>query len=153
MSRLSQFAHFRSKAAPRQHCTIDLRHGAVCGQWLIIHGRFDGKLLAAEAAVASSFFLVPGLQQVQEPECFRGAWEARSLVAKAVRRAPSIPAKLGAVSITRGAEAPQVSHAQGWSYSAIGRNASNGPHFAQSYSYTGILEIRRQRHGDAGGDG
>jgi len=88
-------------------------------QWLIIHGRAEGKLLAPEAAVAVFDFFerlfMPPEQQEQLDGCFFaayspvviGAWLARSLVAWAVRLSRDMPEKCGAVSITRGAIAPQ----------------------------------------------
>jgi hypothetical protein len=73
-------------------------------------------------------------QHEQPGPCERvdfGAWLARSFVAIAVRVVPSILAKAGARSSTRGAVAAQDGQAQGWSKSAIAAKLVKGPHSAQ----------------------
>jgi hypothetical protein len=104
-------------------------------QWPTIHGRW---LLPADFSagpVTDSALSLLGRQQPQFPACARrGALALRSLVAWAVRAAPSIIAIAGTEKIARGARAPQPGQGCGWSYSAIGRLSSNGPQAAQSYS-------------------
>lgn len=60
-----------------------------------------------------------------------GACCARSFVAMAVRVVPSMLAKAGARSSTRGAVAAQDGQAQGWSKSAMAAKLVKGPQSAQ----------------------
>jgi hypothetical protein len=113
------------------------------GQWLIIHGRRDGNDLAAAGAVSD--FAVAGLAfdphpqlalwrcGASEPETL-GSWALRSLTPCARSRSVGMPARRGAVSITRGALSPQAGQSDGASHSAIGLSSVNGPHAAQRYS-------------------
>jgi len=106
-------------------------------QWLIIHGRRPKNPRADVDDFGG--VLDRGAQHPQWGLCprsadNRGACALRSLVAMAVRRVESIVARRGAATGTRDAAWPQFGHGSAASNSAIGRNASNGPHRAQSYS-------------------
>ncbi|HEY1931958.1 MAG TPA: hypothetical protein VGG99_08105, partial [Acetobacteraceae bacterium] len=97
-------------------------------QWLIIHGRFPAAPFTTPAVAAF------GRQHGHPAPCDRvdrGAWALRSLTAAATRRAPSIPASCGSVSV-RGAACPQHGQSAGRSYAAIGRTAENIPHVPHS---------------------
>jgi hypothetical protein len=63
-----------------------------------------------------------------------GALAARSLVACALRVAPSIVASVGALSMTRYASAPQWGQAQGSLRALMGRKAEKSPQSSQKYS-------------------
>jgi hypothetical protein len=104
-------------------------------QWLIIQGRRAGKVFAPSAERPASD-LRP-LQQVQPRPCFKdrfGSLAARSLVACAALLAAGMPAKAGAVSITRGAGVPHAGQNCAALRSLIVRIVVKLPHFAQSYS-------------------
>lgn len=97
-------------------------------QWLIIQGRVPGNPFAPAARL--------GTQQAHPARCAAeepGAFALRSLTDAAIRRAPSMLAKLGAVR-ARGADCPQLGQAYGWSYSATGRTASKQPQRPHSYA-------------------
>lgn len=80
-----------------------------------------------------SFFEDPEQHEQPGPWDFVdfGAWRLRSFVAMAVRVAPSMFAKAGARSRTRGEVAAQVGQAQGWSKSANAANPVKGPQSGQ----------------------
>jgi hypothetical protein len=96
-------------------------------QWLIIQGRFPANPFTGPACV------VFGRQQGHPAPCDRvdrGACALRSFMDAASRRAPSVPAICGSVSV-RGDNCPQDGQFVGRSYSAIGRTAENAPHVPQ----------------------
>jgi hypothetical protein len=105
-------------------------------QWLIIHGRAAGKLLAPDGLCRAR----DGRAPLQHPQpgpwlparLARGACALRSLVAKAARRAPSMVASAGAVRIARGAATPQPGQGWGAAHAAIGCRSLNGPQRGQS---------------------
>ena len=106
-------------------------------QWLIIHGRAVGKLLAPLLV----FFTIreglpeqhpqPGAcEALYSPSVF-GALALRSLVANALRRSEGMQKKFGALRIARGEETAQLGQICGESHSAIGRMSVNGPQSLQ----------------------
>src|SRR6187402_2819415 len=110
-------------------------------QWLIIHGRAVGKLLAPLRVCLTrrEGFLV--VQQPQPAPCealysptVLGALELRSLVAWALRLSAGMQKKFGAVRITRGDSPSHRGQSCGASHSAIGRMSVNGPQSLQRYS-------------------
>jgi hypothetical protein len=109
-------------------------------QWLIIHGRAVGKLLAPlrVCLISREGFVEqqpqPGpCDALYSPTVF-GALELRSLVAWALRLSDGMQKKFGAVRITRGASAAHCGQSCGASHSAIGRMSVNGPQSLQRYS-------------------
>src|SRR5260370_34453173 len=109
-------------------------------QWLIIHGRAVGKLVAPLfVCLTRREGLVE--QQPQPGPCdalysptVLGALALRSLVAWALRRSDGMQKKFGAVRITRGASTSHRGQSCGASHSAIGRMSVNGPQSLQRYS-------------------
>jgi hypothetical protein len=107
-------------------------------QWLIIHGRAVGKLLAP---LLVFFTRREGLveQQPQPAPCealyspsVLGALELRSLVACAFRCSAGIQKKLGALRIARGDELSHFGQSCGASHSDIGSMSVNGPQSLQT---------------------
>jgi hypothetical protein len=109
-------------------------------QWLIIHGRAVGKLLAPLLVCLTRR---EGLveQQPQPGPCAAlysptvlGALAERSLVAWALRLSDGMQKKFGAVRMTRGDSVSQRGQSCGASHSAIGRMSVKGPQSLQRYS-------------------
>jgi hypothetical protein len=120
---------------PRDPPTAERSH-----QWLIIHGRALGKLLAPLLVFFTSR---DGLleQHPQAGPCdalyspiVLGALAERSLVAWALRLSDGMQKKFGAVKITRGDSLSHFGQSCGASHSAIGRMSVNGPQSLQRYS-------------------
>ena len=114
--------------------------GSARRQWLIIHGRADGKLLAPLFVFRTSR---DGLdeQQEQPGACEAlysasvfGACALRSFTTWALRWSAGMQAKCGAVRMTRGDDVVQLGQSCGRSHSAIGRMSVKGPQASQRYS-------------------
>jgi hypothetical protein len=117
---------------------LDLSITGIVHQWLIIHGRAVGKLLAP---LLVFFTRREGLveQQPQPAPCealysptVLGALALRSLVACAFRRSAGMQKKFGALKIVRGDELSHFGQSCGASHSAIGRISVNGPQSLQT---------------------
>jgi hypothetical protein len=113
-------------------------HQWIVHQWLIIHGRAVGKLLAPFLVFLTSR---DGLveQQPQPGPCdalyspmVLGAFALRSLVACALRVSEDMQRKLGALKIARGDEPSHFGQSCGASHSDIGRMSVNGPQSPQT---------------------
>jgi hypothetical protein len=107
-------------------------------QWLIIHGRAVGKLLAPFLVfLTSRDGLVeqhpqPGPCDALYSPTVLGAFELRSLVACAFRRSAGMQKKFGALKIARGEELSHFGQSCGESHSAIGCISVNGPQSLQT---------------------
>jgi hypothetical protein len=106
-------------------------------QWLIIHGRAVGKLLAPSDVLAIRRLVKPE-QQLQPARCdasrvssVGGALALRSLRPIAMRRMEDMVARFGMTRKARGDAAPHSGQEAGSPHSAIGRvnvNAPQSPH-------------------------
>jgi hypothetical protein len=107
-------------------------------QWLIIHGRAVGKLLAPFLVLLTSRDGLaeqhpqPGLCDALYSPTVLGAFALRSLVAYAFRLSAGMQKKLGALKIARGDELVHFGQSCGASHSAIGRISVNGPQSPQT---------------------
>jgi hypothetical protein len=120
---------------------LSLPSPGITHQWLIIHGRAVGKLLAPLLVCFTSRdgFLVeqqpqPGPWEALYSASAFGALELRSLVAYAFRLSDGMHKNFGAVRMTRRDSVSHCGQSCGRSHSAIGRMSVNGPQSLQKYS-------------------